>query len=189
MSDPVLLSPREAAQLLGVSRSTVQRWIDSGAITAHRTIGGHRRVSEDDLRRVADEHAIPLRAGTEQGGIMFIDDDPRVIATLELLLRRHFPRVPFHSTSDSFAAGALVATHRPRVLLLDLSMPGIDGIAICRSVRQMPRGDSMHIAALTAFHADKKLTRRFTAAGGERIFAKPFDTAAIVAYIEQSLRA
>jgi len=42
-----------AAQLLGVSESTVRRWADAGEVRSYKTPGGHRRVSEDDLRHIA----------------------------------------------------------------------------------------------------------------------------------------
>lgn len=39
-----------AAELLGVSESTVRRWADAGEIRFYRTHGGHRRILEEDLR-------------------------------------------------------------------------------------------------------------------------------------------
>ncbi|MBI5947487.1 MAG: helix-turn-helix domain-containing protein [Chloroflexi bacterium] len=42
-----------ASQLLGVSESTVRRWADAGDVRSYKTPGGHRRVSEDDLRHIA----------------------------------------------------------------------------------------------------------------------------------------
>ncbi|MCA9411701.1 MAG: excisionase family DNA-binding protein [Candidatus Omnitrophica bacterium] len=39
------LSPKELAQLIGASESSLKRWIDSGRIKAHKTSGGHRRIS------------------------------------------------------------------------------------------------------------------------------------------------
>lgn len=43
---------RAAAELLGVSESTVRRWADSGEVRSYRTGGGHRRILEEDLRRI-----------------------------------------------------------------------------------------------------------------------------------------
>ena len=38
------LSPREVARSLGVSESSVKRWVDDGVLSAQRTAGGHRRI-------------------------------------------------------------------------------------------------------------------------------------------------
>lgn len=48
-----------AAALLGVSESTVRRWVDSGEVRSFRTRGGHRRVLEDDLRSIVDAPGAP----------------------------------------------------------------------------------------------------------------------------------
>lgn len=42
-------SPKEVAQRLGVSESSVKRWLDQGVVPVLRTAGGHRRVSEESL--------------------------------------------------------------------------------------------------------------------------------------------
>ena len=51
-----------AAEQLGVSESTVRRWADGGEVQSYRTPGGHRRILEEDLKRlVSANHATPSR--------------------------------------------------------------------------------------------------------------------------------
>jgi excisionase family DNA binding protein len=54
-----LIAVGEAARSLGISSSTIRRWIDSGRIAAVRTSGGHRRVPAAEVRRMSG-----LLAGT-----------------------------------------------------------------------------------------------------------------------------
>lgn len=52
------LSPREFADALGVSESSLKRWVDAGKIVAFRTEGGHRRIAVSEaMRFIRDSHA------------------------------------------------------------------------------------------------------------------------------------
>jgi len=55
-----LLSPRELAHALGVSESSLKRWVDAGKITASRTDGGHRRIALPEAVRFIRETGTPL---------------------------------------------------------------------------------------------------------------------------------
>lgn len=57
-----LLSPHDLAEALGVSESSLKRWIDAGRIRASRTEGGHRRVALDDaLAFIRESRAVVVR--------------------------------------------------------------------------------------------------------------------------------
>ncbi len=45
-----LMTPREAARVFGVNRKTLTRWVDKGKLTVVRTLGGHRRYKETEIR-------------------------------------------------------------------------------------------------------------------------------------------
>jgi len=45
-------SPKQVAERLGVSESSVKRWLDQGAVPILRTAGGHRRVSQESVERL-----------------------------------------------------------------------------------------------------------------------------------------
>ena len=55
-----LLSPRELADALGVSESSLKRWVDAGKITAARTDGGHRKISLPEAVRFIRETGAPI---------------------------------------------------------------------------------------------------------------------------------
>ncbi len=61
------LTPRQFAGAIGVSESSVKRWIDAGRITAMRTPGGHRRLSVAEAFRYVREAGLPLVRPEEAG--------------------------------------------------------------------------------------------------------------------------
>lgn len=54
------LSPKDFGSAIGVSESSIKRWVDEGRIRAHRTEGGHRRISLPEAVRYVREAGIPL---------------------------------------------------------------------------------------------------------------------------------
>ena len=55
-----VLSPKELARAIGVSESSLKRWVDEGALTATRTSGGHRRIPRNAALAFAREHGYPV---------------------------------------------------------------------------------------------------------------------------------
>ena len=55
-----LLSPRELADALGVSESSLKRWVDAGKIVAARTEGGHRKITLPEAVRFIRETGAPV---------------------------------------------------------------------------------------------------------------------------------
>jgi len=55
-----VLSPKEFAQAIGVSESSIKRWVDSGTIPASKTAGGHRRIAMSEAVRFLRDTNTPL---------------------------------------------------------------------------------------------------------------------------------
>jgi excisionase family DNA binding protein len=56
--DERLLTPAEVAALFRVDPKTVTRWAKAGKLSSIRTLGGHRRYWESEVRRLLDQSAI-----------------------------------------------------------------------------------------------------------------------------------
>ncbi|WP_037982341.1 response regulator [Thauera sp. 27] len=65
-----------------------------------------------------------------------------------------------------------LSTERFDVILLDLSMPGLSGIEVCRRLRALPNGKGVRVIAYTA-HAVPDALEGLTAAGFDEVLIKP----------------
>ncbi|MEW9534003.1 response regulator [Microbispora sp. NPDC049125] len=85
--------------------------------------------------------------------VLVVDDDPLVRAGLTLMLRGADELVVVGVVADGAGVGAAVDAHAPDVVLMDIRMPGLDGIDATRLLRRRP--DPPHVIMLTTFDADE----------------------------------
>lgn len=116
----------------------------------------------------------------EMASILVADDEP----TLRRLLRLTFG--PEHRVSE--AADGAEALHRlladrPDVAILDVAMPILDGLAVCRAARAEPSLAGLGIIVLTAYATGADAL----AAGADRHLRKPFSPLELLETIDQLL--
>ena len=114
--------------------------------------------------------------------VLVVDDDAALAEMLGIVLRREGFEPSFVSTGDR-AVEALRRT-QPDVVLLDLMLPGRDGLDVCRDIRNE---SGVPIVMLTA-RADTADVVRGLEAGADDYVVKPFKPAELVARIRARLR-
>ncbi len=182
------LSTFSVARMLHVDPGSVANWVDRGLLKAHRTPGGHRRVATEDLLHFLREHKMPIppELETTPTRILIVDDEPaitRLIARAILAVHPDYEVVEAH---DGFGAGAILATLRPDVVILDLRMPGMDGYEVCRMIKS--RDDTKHaeVLAVTAYPSPEN-EEQILKCGARVCLSKPLDVNKLLAEIEASL--
>ena len=93
--------------------------------------------------------------------VVLIDDDPLVRAGLKLMLGGHEGVDGGGEGGDGSEAAALVAEHRPDVLLMDIRMPGKDGLTATEEL--MAHKDAPRVVILTTFDSDDAVLRALAA--------------------------
>ncbi|MBZ0285085.1 MAG: response regulator transcription factor [Anaerolineae bacterium] len=117
--------------------------------------------------------------------VMAVDDDPEVLDTLGRVLERE----SFDVTLANSAAEAVLHLEKrvPDVLILDIIMPGMDGVTLCRQLRRDPRFMSLPILFLTAKGSTDDIVDGLDA-GADDYVIKPFELAELRARIHALLR-
>ncbi|MEU6126148.1 response regulator transcription factor [Streptomyces sp. NPDC047123] len=124
---------------------------------------------------------------TEETGqprtVLVVEDDPGVRSTLDQLLRFEGYRVL--TAADGLQALPLLEQERPDLAVVDVVMPGLDGLGLCRMLRR--RGDRLPLLVLTARHEVGDRVAGLDA-GADDYLAKPFATEELLARVRALLR-
>jgi diguanylate cyclase (GGDEF)-like protein len=117
--------------------------------------------------------------------ILIVDDEPDIAALLAVNLEAEGYQCHRAARGDDALQVAL--EHRPDLVLLDLMLPGVDGVEVCRQLRKDPRTASAGIIMLTAKsqRADRIAGLE---AGADDYVDKPFDLDELLARVHTSLR-
>ncbi len=203
---PRFLTSVEVAAACGVSTRTVSNWIRDGAIPAHRTVGGHGRVSVDDLRRFLVDRGMPVptdlaangvRAGAPLPGpdrtpvaarrrrVLVIDDDETLLEVVREFLSASGYEV--ETARHGFLAGYLAGHHRPDVMLLDIMMPGLDGYEVLSLMRKRPEARSIPVIACTSLKGPEA-EARIRGAGFSAYVKKPIDFGNLLRLLQELSR-
>ena len=117
--------------------------------------------------------------------VLVVDDEPANRALLEKLLKHHGYEVT--QADDGVAALEAVEARAPDLVCLDVMMPRLDGLGVCRALREEPRHAGLPILLLTALNRPEDRVRGLEA-GANDFLSKPFDEAEMAARVASLLR-
>ncbi|MFK7925556.1 MAG: response regulator transcription factor [Bacteroidia bacterium] len=117
---------------------------------------------------------------TKEIRILIIDDEKDILDLLEYNLDQQGYKVA--SATNGIEALAIAKRVKPQVILLDISMPEMDGIETCYRLREIPELKKSHILFLTARIEEYVEVAAFKA-GGNDFITKPIKPRALIARI------
>lgn len=169
------LTPREVADLLMVSPITVRQWAQKGWLEAQTTPGGHRRFLHRHVEVFACHRGLTLNHGdNDTTRVLIVDDDEQFSRFLVEALSELVETVTTEVAQSGFEAGQKIHTFAPHIVLLDLMMPGLDGFAVCRQIKENPSTKGIDVIAITGFHTRENVDR-IVSAGARACLGKPVD--------------
>jgi DNA-binding response OmpR family regulator len=118
----------------------------------------------------------------ERGTIVVVDDEPNIADLVGLYLEREGYRVLKVGTGTDGIETC--KTHRPRLMVLDVGLPDVDGLEVCRQIRAQSQVPVIFLTARDS-EVDRVLGLEL---GGDDYLTKPFSPAELVARVKAVLR-
>lgn len=108
--------------------------------------------------------------------VLIVDDNPTNLKLVTFLVKASGYDVDTAQDADS--AVAAIAANRPKLILMDLQLPGVDGLELTRRLKSDPQTSGIKIIAVTAY-AMKGDQEKAIEAGCDDYVTKPVDTRAL----------
>ena len=138
VSEAAYISTREAAQLLNISLRSAQLWVESGALLAWKTSGGHRRILLSSVEKILEERKRlsidPTLANSPKLKVAIVEDDLDLLQLMALTIRGLKKATEVQTSTDGFKGLIMLGEFRPDVLITDLNMPDMDGFRMLQAI-------------------------------------------------------
>lgn len=117
--------------------------------------------------------------------ILIVDDNPTNLKLVAYLMSANGYQVT--TALDADAALAAIARSRPRLILMDIQLPGVDGLELTRKLKSDPTTRDIIVVAVTAYAMTGDQAKA-VAAGCDDYITKPIDTRALPEAVARHLR-
>ncbi|MBI4610385.1 MAG: response regulator [Candidatus Rokubacteria bacterium] len=181
------LTTGKAARHCQVSTPGLRRWIREGRLRVFRTPGGHCRIELAEFQRFLREYGLPPYPGEPpETRILIADDEPRTVAHLVEFLATDPRGFKVETATDGYEALIKVGAFQPSILILDVVMPQLNGMEVCRRIKTDPQTRGIRILGITGY---PETIPGLLAAGADACLAKPIRLRQIQQELERLLAA
>lgn len=126
-----------------------------------------------------------IRRADHGARILVVDDDALTRRSLRAMLERAYYQV--ETAEGGVEALEVLSSYKPDLVLLDIQMPDMDGLEVCRQIRERPNGDLLPIIFLTGDERQDIHSRAFQVKGDD-FLRKPVLSAELVVRIRSLMR-
>ena len=117
--------------------------------------------------------------------ILIVDDEPNIVVPLQFLMEQNGYQVQIAETGE--AAMDLIARYRPDLVLLDIMLPGVNGLEVCQMLREDPSLTKTKIILVSALGRDVDIAKGM-AMGADAYITKPFSNREMVSRVNELLK-
>lgn len=157
-----------------ILRVSVERWLAQrrGAIGVPRAVPAVAPAQATAARAAARAAKLPIAAPAapatrlpDEGCVLVIEDSKHYQNLVSLLLREYFPQLEVKLADDGIAGLAMAGQLQPRVLIVDILLPGIDGATLIMSLRSQPQFAASRLIVITSLDEADLAPYRFALEG------------------------
>ncbi len=200
-------STSEVAKLFKVNRVTIYRWVQEGTVKAYR-IGKHLKIPLSEVNRLLREFGFKeMTIGAEEGAregqlmdsidhvarygqrkkvVIAVDDDMNILTFIKSVFEGMGldQKCDLRIYPDAMEALLQIGKEKPDLILLDIVMPGLNGVELARKVRTMY--EDVKIIIITGYPVNDYLTDEEKTNFSD-FLNKPVDIAALYKSINTAL--
>jgi CheY-like chemotaxis protein len=181
-----LLTSYEVGDILQVNPSSINKWVRDGLIQAFRTPGGHHRIRAGDLVSFLQNHKMPVPrrlVNAAKKRLLVVDDDAKQLAAIARALKGQGHRIELRTVDNGIDALVQVGAFAPNVVVLDVFMPGLDGVEVCKHLKKMSETTDVKVV-ITSGQLTAKIEEEARAAGAARCLNKPLELEQLLEVLE-----
>ena len=104
--------------------------------------------------------------------ILMDDDDPLIPRALGRVLKPFAEKISFHTVDNGIDALIMIGDLKPTLVILDVIMPGLDGVAVCGRIRGNPMMKNTKVLIVSA-NMTPEIEQKARDAGADRALQKP----------------
>ncbi|MBN2049890.1 MAG: response regulator [Spirochaetales bacterium] len=175
-----IFSALEVANICGVVNQTAINWIRGNHLKAFTTPGGQYRVYADDLIDFLQKRGMRVPEDLynfvkeEIYTVLIIDDDKDLNNMLKDILEQRLSDYKICQAFDGFEAGKMLLEEKPKIIILDINLPGVDGHTLCKKIRADEQFADALIISISGLD-EKSEGQQIIKEGADAFFAKPLD--------------
>lgn len=129
---------------------------------------------------------VKLKDRIKKYKILIIDDEKDFRISLKSMIAHFKPACLIQEAKDGFEAGDKYSEFKPDLVFLDIKMPGINGIEVCRKIKSAPGGKDTKIILITGFGTENLKKKSFEA-GASEFLNKPVNLKVIKKVLDRFL--
>ncbi|MDO6693199.1 response regulator [Aliiglaciecola sp. 3_MG-2023] len=178
------LTTGDIAEYCDVNLRTVIRWIDKGSLKGYKLPGrGNNRVTVDNFVLFLKQNNMPVPPELlpKSKTVLIVDDDKDMGNAIKRVLKKD--GFECDTATNGFLAGSKLMQHKPSIMTLDLTMPGLNGFELLKHLRAEEQFQDLKILVISAL--DQESLDEALALGANAALSKPFEKDKLLSLVNE----